>query len=129
MDNISRAVYRGICVQTNTWVMGVPIFPKKEPNICHLISNECETVVHAASVGQFTGLRDKNAVPIYEGDIVDWFDYGKHHIGVIEYMPEEARYKISWRKIHGIGWNDLIYVRKKQIEVIGNIYEHPHLLK
>src|SRR5574344_1436950 len=66
------------------------------------------------TVGQFTGLHDKNGVDIYENDRV--FD-GKYY-GIIEYI--ECSFVISW-EIDCSHDDDLNYWNDK-IEVIGNIH-------
>lgn len=77
---------------------------------------------------QYTGIKDKNGKEIYEGDIVKVKNVD-YHIGKIIYDEEYAEYEINCKyAIFPISlcygdFNDL------DIEIIGNIYENPELLK
>ncbi|WP_198549813.1 YopX family protein [Macrococcoides caseolyticum] len=67
---------------------------------------------------QSTGLHDKNGKEIFEGDVVKYWE----NIGYIEF------YQGSWV----INWNDGslfdLYDNENNLEIIGNIHEHPELL-
>lgn len=71
---------------------------------------------------EYTGLEDKNGKEIYEGDIF--------HIGSkkILYVVEWIDCGLKGSQIKNKSWIGLDYW-KDDIEVIGNIYENPELLK
>jgi uncharacterized phage protein (TIGR01671 family) len=71
---------------------------------------------------QFTGLLDKQGKEIYEGDIVKTIN---EHIGIIEFFYGVYRTNEDDGKIRVLG----IDIAQSNIEVIGNIYENPELLK
>ena len=77
---------------------------------------------------QCTGLTDKNNNPIYEGDII--IDTQKQKYEII-FDENHARYDLKVcgeNKLSQTSYFTQIY-EKKHIEVIGNIFEHPELLK
>lgn len=89
--------------------------------------NEC---VRENTIGQFTGLFDKNGKEIYEGDIVQ-LDYittiGKHRIGL--------SFEVKWCTQEGCwaGWDGFVENALQQtckmFVVKGNIYDNPELIK
>lgn len=89
---------------------------------------------------QFTGLQDSKGKDIYEGDVLTCEDYpfqdeGKYNYhGVIEWIDEEASFYMTKRLANKEkrGMSDGISQPIESIEefeVIGNIYEHSHLLE
>ena len=76
---------------------------------------------------QFTGLKDAKGVEIYEGDVVQYETdyYGKHRISKVTVRWEDDIENDSF----GCPFTTGYVIPGGQWEVIGNIYQHPELLK
>lgn len=107
----------------NEWKYGfLSIEPKglviKEP-----YKNESSNVWHidADTVGQYTGLTDKNGTKIFEGDIVKYGD--TVHNVVFEQRNGTAYFGLVYSTLETLSFG--YYQDLKQIEVIGNIFDNP----
>ena len=75
------------------------------------------------TVGQYTGLTDKNGKKIFEGDIVKLFLIDGIEIGVIKFNDIMCRF-MFYDKSGGYAFDNTCV-----FEVIGNIHDNPELLK
>ena len=78
------------------------------------------------TIGQYTGLKDKNGKEIYEGDIVKVFTNKEWRIGKIIYEHSEFTIDVTNNKDLKYGRTSII---ENLTEVIGNIYDNPELLE
>ena len=90
---------------------------------------ECDVIdVIPKTVGQYTGLKDKNGKEIFEGDIVHCVSQLDNADMVVSYEEGEFRMILCKKYkeyITGSGFYELQCFEK---EVVGNIYENPELL-
>ena len=77
------------------------------------------------TVGQYTGLTDKNGKKIFEGDIVRYCD--TIHQVVFEQRNTTAYFGLVYSEIETMPFGH--YQDLKQIEVIGNIHDNPELME
>lgn len=128
------------------WVKGYYLQDLTQGKMCSYIFN-CPFYweVIPETVGQFTGLLDKNGKEIYEGDIVrkkEIGGYGYEYIGVVRYYEKDCRFGIDLTATDKFSKRGLFTDGKVQendgyctitytleYEVLGNVFDNPELLK
>jgi hypothetical protein len=121
----------------NGWVYGTPVPIRIDAYMtdrieivnCHgydeldyyeLLSEDDEIIPE--TLGQFTGLLDKNGKKIFEGDIVY---NGSGNPGVVEW----ACGAFIVRFFNGDDWDVGQYIKEEYTKIIGNIHDNPELLE
>ena len=115
-------IFRAKTVCDGDWVYGGIIWSPSRKRV-FIYSNFEECKATPETVGQFTGLTDKNGKKIFEHDIVRIAVCGTYDNYVISYDKENARFVVG-----DTGFLFWSYI-SEEIEVIGNIFDNPELLK
>lgn len=81
-------------------------------------------IKHAETIGQFTGLHDKNGKEVYEGDVIR---HGFNFFGIGKVVFDECGF--YFESLDSEIMNDGYIALNNECEVIGNIYENPELME
>lgn len=123
-------LFRGKRVDSGEWVEGSYLGDYFSDGRLFCIRNGSRNYsVDPSTVGQYTGLTDKNGVKIFEGDIAQvpfWRSpqSGLTTKGVVEF--HRAAFSVFW-DYRDYGRDFAGYIR--DMEVIGNIHDNPELLE
>lgn len=128
--------FRGKSILSDEWMYGSLVCMEGSrysvlPPINDIPRSKCiaDYEVHNATVGQFTGLFDKNGTEIYEGDILHTITFGfnpEEYTTIILYR--NCSFQLSnGRNLFYFGQSDL--TKMDDTIVIGNIYDNPELIK
>lgn len=136
--------FRGKRVNGGEWVYGMTIsngtIKRKINNIFFEVAENKWVGVLPETLGQYTGLKDKDGKEIYEGDILKT---PRGFIGQVVFgrAEEECRHKVfgrmvidcyttyGWIFVKGDGYRCAIDDELLEGEIIGNIHDNPELMK
>ena len=133
--------FRGKRIDNGEWVYGYVIYNQwhNTYKIDTGLYGIPSATVDPETIGQYTGLKDRDGKEIYEGDLLRRIN---HYVGE---KPYYTVHEVAWTTKY-CAWycfhtknerSELItgncflyaYLSGSEYEVIGNIYEHPELLK
>ena len=85
------------------------------------------------TIGQYTGLTDRNGKRIFEGDICKFKRFNDVHIGKVVFNVTTASFIMWYQPIVGAygekATQKMLLSVCDGIEVIGNIHDNPELLR
>ena len=127
--------FRGKRLDNGEWVYGnliqmdeggsqsfiFPFYKYASSLACNQIVSMFMVAVDPTTVGQFTGLCDKNGVKIFEGDIV-FAGYGEYYQGQHEHSATMIIDMADYEALNAL-------CNANVVEVIGNIHDTPDLVK
>lgn len=126
-----KILFRGKSVNTGEWIESMTIsygtIKRKRDNIFMEVEPNKWKGVDPKTVGQFTGLTDKNGKEIFEGDIIKTHNqYGDEFIDIVIWNESTLQFEIEETK--QTIWSELNLYKYRDCEIIGNIYDNPELL-
>ena len=131
-------LFRGKRTDCGEWVEGdlIQAFRGNQLSACSIMPHTPTAYcwrVDLETVGQYTGLTDKNGVRIFEGDICRFKRYNDIYNGKIVFNVKTASFIMWYQSIVGAysekATHKMLLSVCNDIEVIGNIHDNTELLE
>ena len=126
-------LFRGKRLDNGEWVYGnLMRYANGDAEIWEIFNPDIDTdcrdwVIIPDTVGQYTGLKDKNGVKIFEGDVINreyfWGYYIGYKDGSFVKIPLDKVQRINW------DWTPINQEFLNDWEVVSNIHDNPELLE
>ena len=146
-------LFRGKRYSDGEWVEGSLLaWPDGSTEMCYdnpeSDDESLKSIVYPETVGQYTGLTDKNGKKIFEGDVLSYDFVGEGFVTGEADIPQRDIFVVTWRDGKWDGWQmwermtdherealgfcdgDSINSKEcRKMEVIGNIHDNPEFLE
>ena len=137
--------FRGKCISDGEWLFGDLMHDNNGGSYVYPTESEGlykKNAVFPDTVGQYTGLKDKNGVEIYEGDILRSEGYAFRKDDCVPcYDIHEVVWDESNCAFSAVAWKRIVSGKEEQLtsflymltdaedcEVVGNVYDNPELI-
>ena len=117
-------LFRGKRMSDGEWLYGSLLqVNRKGATECCIHSDRYSHLIDHATVGQFTGLTDKNGKRIFEGDIVKGlFLFGMEVRSVVTFM--DGAFGLLWQRGNVPEFSAFTSICNVEYEVIGNVHDN-----
>lgn len=126
-------LFHGKRADSGEWVEGFYLYTNENTHPVIIDMECCSNVISPETVGQYTGLTDKNGVRIFEGDICKFKRFNDVHVGKVVFNVTTASFIMWYQPIVGAygekATQKMLLSVCDNIEVIGNIHDNPELLR
>lgn len=120
-------LFRGKRLDNGEWVYGGIRIVQGRYYIIPEDSNPFGFEVDPATVGQYTGLTDKNGNKIFEGDIIKCNNMVEEFVGLVDWDTCNPSMCIRYKSIRGFNRVEYDFIKcgNMTIVILGNVHDNP----